>query len=167
MCVLASPLLLTSIFTLFSAKSRQSRRLFLVSKGNILSGALAKASRREVCPHERAGRVRTARMNVCSLFFMLRYLLVSLCLCGKYYVFSFVSLFSCEYPHGMSPLLMSYLVEPIYRNTIPRSTSRRSMALLRKFFSRKTKAPTRKLTSTLPRRIMLTTLTSEPSMLKA
>lgn len=55
----------------------------------------------------------------------------------------------------------------IYRNTMPRRTSSKSMILLRRFFSRKTNAPTRKLTSTLPRRIMLTTLTSEPSMLRA
>ena len=51
--------------------------------------------------------------------------------------------------------LWGYL-EPMYRNTMPRSTRARSKALALRFFSWKNRAPKRKLTTTEPRRIMET-----------
>lgn len=59
-----------------------------------------------------------------------------------------------------------YLV-PKYKNIIPISTKAKSTALLLKFFSRKSKAPKRKETMTLPRRIMETMEIIESSWLKA
>lgn len=55
-----------------------------------------------------------------------------------------------------------YLV-PKYKKNIPINTKTRSMALLFKFFSRKKSAPQANDTTTLPLRIMETTLMSESS----
>ena len=54
-----------------------------------------------------------------------------------------------------------YCIEPISRKKRPRRTRSRSMSLLLRFFSRKSRAPHRKLTITLERRIMETIETME------
>ena len=61
---------------------------------------------------------------------------------------------------GVCPHL-HYCREPMSRKKRPRRTRRRSMTLLRRFFSWKRRAPQRKLTMTLERRIMETIDTME------
>ena len=56
---------------------------------------------------------------------------------------------------------VSYCREPMSRKNNPSNTSKRSMTLLLRFFSWKRRAPQRKLTITLERRIMETMDTME------
>lgn len=62
---------------------------------------------------------------------------------------------------GLTPIVLFYCREPISRKKRPSRTSRRSMTLLLRFFSWKRRAPQRKLTITLERRIMETMETME------
>ena len=61
---------------------------------------------------------------------------------------------------GLSPI-SHYCREPMSRKKRPRRTRMRSMTLLLRFFSWKRRAPQRKLTITLERRIMETIDTME------
>lgn len=57
---------------------------------------------------------------------------------------------------GLTPIVLFYCREPISRKNKPRRTRMRSMTLLLRFFSWNRRAPQRKLTITLERRIMET-----------
>ena len=126
----------------------QSSLLLVDNIGKMLSGVSAKMSRMRVCD------CAWATSNMAAAIRRERII--------SFIVVMVVVLHELIITHARESHLL-----PRNRNTMPSSTSNRSMALLRIFFSWSTNAPMRKLTTTLPRRIILTMLTMAPSMLKA